>query len=102
MNINIKCCDLCHAPIKGDKHGIVITLGRSLGGWGRREDLLNWSGEVCPKCHEEYSKIAAAAAVWIEKRGGCRAPTIIITEHDVSTMPSDESSPGGREAPLLR
>lgn len=102
MNIQIKCCDLCHAPLKNEMHGIVLELGYSKGGWGSRENLLKWSGEVCPKCYEEYAKIAAASAVWIKKRGGCRAPTITVTEHDVSVMPEDEPQPKRYKTPFLR
>lgn len=102
MNFTIECCDLCHKPIKSQKHGVTITCGHSVGGWGHRETPIEWSGEVCPQCYEEYTKITGAVSGWLKKREGVRAPTIIIEEHDVSIVPPRESSPQGRRTPLLR
>lgn len=102
MNINIECCDLCHAPIKGLKYGVKITCGHSKGGWGLRENAADWSGEVCPKCYEEYQVFAGAAKYWLDKRKGTRMPKITVTEHDVSSVRTDEPSPEGRGNALLR
>jgi hypothetical protein len=102
MNFTVECCDLCHAPIKRQKHGATITCGQSIGGWGRRETPVEWSGEVCPKCYEEYTKITAAIISWLDKRNGQRAPNIIIQENDVSVVQEDKPSSAGRNAPLLR
>lgn len=101
MDIRIECCDLCNAPLR-QKHGALITCGHSRGGWGRRETTIEWSAEICPKCYEEYQKITGAIAVWLDKRTGSRAPTIIVHEHDVSVVQKDEPPSRGREAPILR
>jgi len=102
MNFTIVCCDLCHAPIKDGKHGALITIGRSKGGWGRRETPVEWSGEICPKCYEEHQKITNAVISWLDKRNGQRAPNIIIEENDVSIVSEDKPSPERRRASLLR
>lgn len=102
MNFTIECCDLCHAPIKNGKHGALITIGHSKGGWGRRETPIEWSGEICPKCYEEHQKIAGAVVAWLGQRHGQRAPNIIIQENDVSVVPADEPSSQGRRTSLLR
>ena len=102
MRFQIECCDLCHAPLKGEKHGAMITCGQSRGGWGHRETPVDWSGEVCPKCYDEYTKITAAILGWLDKRNGQRAPNIIVRENDLSVVQEDEPSPRGRATPLLR
>lgn len=83
MKYEIECCDLCHAPITREKHGVVITLGFSIGGFGRRQDHANWSGELCPKCNDEYTKIANAVTHWLDIRNESRIPTITVTEYSV-------------------
>jgi hypothetical protein len=102
MEIKIECCDLCHTPIKGRKNGIALECGYSEGGWGNRRNQIDWSGEVCPKCYEEYKTITRAIELWLRKRHGSKRPNIIIQEHDVSAVWTDEPPSRGREARLLR
>lgn len=87
----ITLCDLCQRPVKGPGnkpirpvHGITLELGQSLGGWGRREDLLTWSGEVCEICYGEFRMMHSALELWLRKRDGTRAPTIIVSENGVT------------------
>lgn len=96
MNIVIECCDLCNAPLGDEKNGISIEFGRSIGGWGRRENPVQWQGEVCRKCYAEYETISKAVDGWLEKRHGSKKPTIIVREHDVSTVWADEPQPERR------
>lgn len=108
MQVEIKLCDLCERPLQGPgvlykiKHGVVVTFGYALGGWGSRHNDVDWSGEVCETCYAEYKKIALAVGAWLEKRKGVRAPEIICREHHVSIVSDDEPSPDGHKTPLLR
>ena len=51
-------CDLCgkqlleHTKI----HGICTVMGFSKNGWGRRENALAMTKEVCKDCFEKYKK----------------------------------------------
>lgn len=107
MNVEIKLCDLCRAALKGPGvarkfNGVHLTFGFSLGGWGYRQNDVDWVGEVCEKCYEEYKTIAIGVGIWLSKRSGVRAPDIIIREHHVSVVQTDEPSSNGRERALLR
>jgi hypothetical protein len=107
MTTQITHCDLCEKVVAGPRikrtvNGMAITCGFSIGGWGRRENYVAFSGEVCEECFREYKKIAGAIAAWLSQRDGCRAPTITVTEHDVSIVRNDEPSPRRRETAILR
>ena len=85
MKTEIIHCDLCGKVVVADqinrpKYGVTLTLGYSKGGWGRREDSVNWTGEVCEACFDEYQVIARAIAHWLTKRNGSRMPRIVIDE----------------------
>jgi len=65
-------------------NGIGIHLGHSVGGWGNRQDSVDWIGEVCDTCYAEYLVIADAVNLWLSKRAGVRAPEIIISDVEVT------------------
>lgn len=57
----LQTCELCELPISmsgvfrrqiNAVHGIVITLGYSKGGWGSRNNDIDFSGEVCQECYD--------------------------------------------------
>lgn len=107
MKTEITLCDLCQRPLSGPNisrrmHGTCITLGYSLGGWGSRQNHVEWSGEICEICYAEYETIAQAVKIWLQKRNGLRAPKIIIQERDVYVVQTDEPSSNGCEKPVLR
>lgn len=99
-------CDLCQAPIKGPvkdmpMYGVGLELYHSPGGWGNRTDDTHWAGEVCETCYEEYCKINFAVEQWLAKRTGTRAPTITITEREVSFVWDGKPSSNGYKKQLL-
>ena len=91
MHTTITHCDLCSRVVEGPGielpvHGMAVTLGYSRHGWGRRQNFAEFSGEVCDTCFAEYEVIAKAVALWLDKRTGCRPPTIIIKDHGVDVV----------------
>lgn len=107
MKTEITLCDLCQSPLAGPgiartKHGAIIGMGHSNGGWGHRENSVQWSGEICETCYAEYTIIVGAVQLWLRKRKGVRAPTIIIREHNVSIVQEDELQPNGHPPAVLR
>lgn len=63
MKVTREFCDVCRIAFqaKQDKHGLCITIGHSAGGWGHRENILNWSGEVCGGCYARLGTDIALA-----------------------------------------
>lgn len=63
-------CDACDAEIGGpgpneNKMGLVITIGFSKRGWGHRDNLVDFSGEVCEAC---YIFLGSAVAEIVKER----------------------------------
>lgn len=65
----LELCDLCLVPLSGQypgkgsrhvkaKNGLVVTVGYSEGGWGRRRNAIDFSGEVCLTCYDAVMKQA--------------------------------------------
>jgi len=90
MKKSISFCDICHTTVECDNqsvkniNGACIVLGYSIGGWGYRQNFVDFSGEICEMCYFEYEKISNAIKFWLEKRSGSRAPEIIISENSIS------------------
>jgi hypothetical protein len=110
MKHEVTLCDLCESPVANGRNklrtvdgaGILMYQSVGCGGWGSRKDVINFSGEVCERCFSEFQVIIKAVEQWLQKRNGARTPSIIITEHNVSTVSTDESSPEGHRTSLLR
>ena len=51
--------------------GLVVTFGYSPGGWGQRQNLVNWSGEVCDHCYRLLGVVMAK--VWGDRLAAIRA-----------------------------
>lgn len=101
-------CPLCDAPIKvcagwqgtvekryTGENGAKVELGYSVGGWGHRQNWADFSGEICDACFQELGRLLQPVVAFLH--GGAKSK-----EHHVPPMRSDESSPEGRGARLLR
>lgn len=87
--ISVQLCDLCGDVLEAGSHrkpmhGIGLNLFHSEGGWGRKTDDLQFSGEVCERCYGEFKQLAEALKLWAKKRRDSRAPTIIVTDAGLS------------------
>lgn len=95
--IRIEVCDLCGRALdlqgildsRKRKHGMVINLGLSKGGWGNRENPVNVSQEVCVECFGEYEKIVVGMKHWLDSRKGINTPTVNIFEGTTGTTVSE-------------
>lgn len=99
-------CPICEQPIEVTKHGKVldrrsrkegckIELGFSRGGWGFRQDWLNFSGEICGECFDEVGRLLEPAVSFVRSGGGRKSDNI-------SPVWSNEPSPSRREISVLR
>jgi hypothetical protein len=79
----------------GEKHGLVITLGFSNGGWGYRQNAVDFSGEVCALCRTEAQKVFDYCQTVIRNFRG-------RSVDNVSPMRTDEPQPERRSAQVLR
>lgn len=114
MTHSIECCDWCGKVlegIRGDRHGMLVTLGFSKGGWGSREDFINQSKEVCSECFAIYTEMAAAFKHALAKRKDVNKPTIRVQHPNnpewregdpVRDVRNDQPSPNGRFRKILR
>lgn len=101
------CCPICEEPIsitnrngKVEKRykpasGIVVMLGYSHGGWGSRENWIDYSNVICADCFATLEAMFAPAVEFIRSHGRRKGD-------QVSSVRSDEPSSAGREQPLLR
>lgn len=49
--IQIELCAVCGADLaRVGRHGVAVTIGHSRGGWGRRENSIEWLDEICKEC----------------------------------------------------
>jgi len=57
-------CDICGKQLVGRKgrDGVVVCLGYSRKGWGRRCNAMNWTGEVCKDCFEKFEEASNSFA----------------------------------------
>lgn len=110
-SVTVQCCDLCKAPLAitderqnpwGTKksvqraEGFLLTMGYSqgVGGWGRRQNAVNFSGVICGECFDAASEVYRAAERFLRDRGG--------RPLDPPSVWTSEPSPGGRESPVRR
>ena len=106
-NIVLECCDLCEQPmqikgkgkeeLKGGKNGFTYEIGYSNGGWGRRENLGQWKGEICNNCYAEASE---AGKVFMGKISELRNNKGRKGDN-LQPMQRDEPSPQRRRIPFL-
>lgn len=107
MRTEIIHCDLCSKAVKGPGchlpvNGAIVEFGTSVGGFGYRQTPVSFSGEICHECYKEFEIILGGVQKWLASRGGIRAPEIIISEREVSTVWSDEPPSQGHRKPVLR
>jgi hypothetical protein len=65
-------CDACGVDIteRAKRWGLVVTVGYSKGGWGHRENSVNWKGEVCRACYHVMGE--KTARFFDAMKGACR------------------------------
>lgn len=67
-------CDVCRVRLTEDgtdirpKMGLVVTVGYSVGGFGHRQNLVNFSGEVCEECFAAIGPVIAETFQRLQKR----------------------------------
>ena len=77
-------CGLCGQPLKAwhpslgrgyltRTEGLLVTVGYSRGGWGHRENLIDWHDEVCGDCFDAVMTEARALAAVMDERRGAKA-----------------------------
>lgn len=102
---SVNTCPLCEQPVSKEVdgriveeiiqvNGVVVTIGKSIGGWGARETPVDYSEKICKDCFDELGRLLGPAVDFL--RNNKRR------ESNKASMRPDQSSPGGCEAPLLR
>lgn len=103
-DVRIQCCDVCGRPLSHydarsreqrdhtRKEGLKIELGYSRGGWGRRQDWLDFSGEVCGECFDAAGALLQPIIDFIRNRG--ERPS------DQAAVRPSELAPEGRRKSL--
>lgn len=102
--VKIQCCDLCGKPLQhfdgrtgatanhNRKEALLLVVGFSRGGWGRRRTPLDFSGEVCGECFDAAEPLLRAVRDFVRDRKGW--------DRDPSPVWEDQPSPKGRGASL--
>lgn len=82
--VSMQCCAICDQALEGRdgrkgatrekvtvrrKDGLVVTVGWSRGGWGRRENAIDFSDEVCGDCFDKALELLQPALEFIQPRG---------------------------------
>lgn len=82
--VSMQCCALAAVPplerlvAKGAarekvtvrrKDGLVVTVGWSRGGWGRRENAIDFSDEVCGDCFDKALELLQPALEFMQPKG---------------------------------
>jgi len=50
-------CDICEVQLTPlNKMGLKVTFGYSRGGWGKRQNHVDFTGEVCEPCYKELGE----------------------------------------------
>ncbi len=75
-------CPICSAPIEITgaisrkfqyKNGIVLNFGYSKGGWGFRQNSIDFSSEVCVECFEAFVPLVEKIIETKDSRDGINA-----------------------------
>lgn len=58
-----------HAKKFKDRFGFVLTVGYSVGGWGHRQNHINFSDEICLDCYTALGEMLTPAIEFIQRSG---------------------------------